>query len=211
MDTNRPSAQPKRQLIVPSEHGSSSSRISSSIRLEPRTIASDMAYTPSAPHADDGKEHPMFPQNDGSENRNAGLWTPFPAKMLVVCPLILVNLCFIAALVVLWYLSQSRHGLFATNLQKREVLALWHLSPTVIATMDSLIFGAVGAALLRCQPYLHLLRQGGATAQDSLTLDYNGPSFVVAFKIICRRHWVAFMFSLVMLSVLYFPGRLSCH
>jgi hypothetical protein len=74
-------------------------------------------------------------------------------------------------------------------------------------------FRAVGAASLRCQPYLHLLRQGGATAQDSLTLDYNGPSFVVAFKAIRRRprHWVAFMFALVMTSVLYFPGRLSCH
>ena len=230
MDTSNPLAQPKCPLIVPGSsetdnahplglsasdqnQNDSSSVIRLSTHLEHRIDASGMSYPPSAQRAGDGEEsEPMLRPNDRSRSpRPSEDWTPLPARMLVVCPLILGNLCLICALVVLWHLSQSRHGLFATNLRKSEVLALWHFSPTVIVTIDSLVFGAVGAASLRCQPYLHLLRKDGANAEDSLTLDYNGPSFVVPFKAICRRHWVAFMFSLVMLSVFCFPGQLFCH
>lgn len=221
---------PEHQPIAPGEHDSSetdnahllcgstsesdenqndsSSRIGSSIHLEPRAVASSMSYPPSVPHADDSEESSMLHQNDCFESPHASDCTPFPAKMIVVGPLILGNLCLICTLAVLWHLSQSRHGLFVINLQTSKILPLWHFLPMVI-TMGTLV---VSAVWLRCQLYLHLLRKGGANANDSLdslTLDYNGPSFVVLFKGI---HWhQVFMFfvmlpMLLMLSVLYFPG-----
>ena len=185
MEMSNVSTQPEYQPIAHGEHDSSD--------LDSET---DNAQAPLPAVPGDQSAPDSLLQSKSTHPRH---WTPFPAKILVVHPFILWNLCVICVLGVLGYLSQSRHGLFATNLQKTEVLVFWHFLPTAIATMNSLIFSAIGAASLRCQPYLHLLRESGAKAKDSLTLDYNGLSLVVPFKALRRGHWVAFMFSLVML------------
>ena len=130
---------------------------------------------------------------------NVREWTPFAARVTFVCPFIGWILCNIVTLVALWFLSQSRKGLLATNLQRKDVLFVWHFVPTAIATANTLAFSAIGSASLICQPYLHLLREHGASAKESLTLDYSGPLPSVAFMAIRRRHWAAFFSSTAML------------
>jgi hypothetical protein len=136
-------------------------------------------------------------------------WTPFPARIVFIRIFIAWILYNIVTLVALWILSQSRKGVIATNLQRKDVLFVWHFVPTAIATANALAFSAIGSASLICQPYLHLLREGGASARESLTLDYSGPLPTVAFRAMRRRHWVAFLSSTVILSAWHFVFQRS--
>ena len=154
-----------------------------------------MSALPAPEEPEDPSHEPQFP----SRPPNIHDWTPFPARVMFVRPFIGWILCNIITLVVLWALSQSREGLLAINLQHKDVLFVWHFVPTTIATANNLGFSAIGSASLICQPYLNLLRERGASAKESLTLDYSGPLPRVAFMAIRRRHWVAFFFSTSML------------
>jgi hypothetical protein len=174
--------------------------------LSGHTVSDAPSASP-GPQANRSEESPLLDQPP-----HIHCWTPFLARNLVVRLFIGWILCAITVLVVLWVLSRSRNGLFATNLQRTDVLVLWHFVPTAIATITALAFGAIGQASLICQPYMHLLRAEGASAKESLTLDCSGPLLVVATKAIRKRHWVIVCFSGAMLSVSFrFPGKQSRH
>ena len=198
----------RRRTIVPlfSNKNDSSAATSASDQLELHPIGHTVSDAPSVsprPQADRGEQSSLLDQPP-----HIRCWTPFPARSLVVRLFIGWVLCAIAVLVALWVLSHSRNGLFATNLQQTDVLVLWHFIPTTIATTTALAFSAIGGASLICQPYMHLLQAGGASAEESLTLDCSGPLPVVATKAIRQRHWVIVCFSAAMLSVLFhFPGK----
>ena len=141
----------------------------------------NMSALPAPEEPENPSHKPQFP----SCLPNIHDWTPFPARVMFVCLFIRWILCNIITLVVLWALSQSREGLLAINLQHKDVLFVWHFVPTAIATANNLGFSAIESASLICQPYLNLLQERGASAKESLTLDYSGLLPRVAFMAIC--------------------------
>lgn len=165
------------------------------LQTEQPRLGSTQNYDPSSGN---GHEEPVPPHPKSPIIR----WEPFFASHLVVRLVCGSNVCLAIVLAGLWLISHLRHGILPIDLSNPNVLTPWHFVPTAIATIDALIFGAIGSTLLFCQPYMLLQRQGGVNAKESLTLDYNSRSMpIVAVEAIRRRHWVPFIIAIAVLYV----------
>ncbi|KAK6849824.1 hypothetical protein PG995_013657 [Apiospora arundinis] len=72
----------------------------------------------------------------------------------------------------------------------------------MVAVIYSLAWSWVASDTKRMQPWLEMSQPGGATAEDSLLLDYPSMFFAwVPIKAASKRHWPVFLSGMVVLVV----------
>ncbi|OCK82132.1 hypothetical protein K432DRAFT_473357 [Lepidopterella palustris CBS 459.81] len=134
-------------------------------------------------------------------------WKPVTLKAPFLISILLTSLSLIAVVQFL-IISSGRNGgiLFATNINALPInrsFAYLYL-PTVIAVIYSFLWSWIDLDAKRLEPFFQLSQNGGASAKDSLLLQYQFDTIaLVPLKAIRRRHWPVFSASAVMVLVFW--------
>ncbi|KAK7911333.1 hypothetical protein PG985_013814 [Apiospora marii] len=133
-------------------------------------------------------------------------WKPWTLKGPALLCLFITTLLLAAAIETLVQKSQRQGGGLALsespdNLPSVVNLAYLYL-PTIIAVVYSLAWSWVASDTKRLQPWWEMSKPGGASAKDSLLLDYPSTFFAwVPFRAASKRHWPVFLSGLIVLIV----------
>lgn len=140
-----------------------------------------------------------------SEKKPPTSWTPMSLRPIFLLTMLLVTLGLAVLLQVLLLHSQSNKGLYfvssISDLSRLRSFSYLYL-PTTIAVTYSLMWNWIELDTKRTEPFRQLSRPGGATAKDSVLLQYPF-DFVatVAINALRRRHWPVFVASTTLLLV----------
>ncbi|TGZ81979.1 hypothetical protein EX30DRAFT_340391 [Ascodesmis nigricans] len=128
-------------------------------------------------------------------------WRPFTLKKRFLTALIIICLSLIIAVEVVVQISNRNDGLFFANDHgKFPTYALFYFEylPTIISILHSLIWLCVENDSRRVEPFYQMSKPGGATAKDSLLLDYRYQFILeVPYTSFRNRHWVVLCGSLI--------------
>ncbi|KAH8688160.1 hypothetical protein BGZ61DRAFT_353025 [Ilyonectria robusta] len=135
----------------------------------------------------------------------SGGWKPLLLSTPVLLGVAALSLILFAVIETLAQLSQVRGGLALSSSQD-EIATYAMLSylyvPTVVAVLFSMLWGWVDLDIKRIQPWIELSKSTGATAEDSILLDYPSDFIALApIRAAKRRHWPVFLsgFSVVLI------------
>ncbi|CAM1505123.1 Fc.00g107600.m01.CDS01 [Cosmosporella sp. VM-42] len=134
-------------------------------------------------------------------------WKPRSTSGPILAAFSLCSLIIAAILEALAQKSQKHGGLAVVSDAKSMPLSTTFSAlylPIIIAVIYSLAWNWIDLDFKRMQPWLELSKQGGATGQDSLFLDYPF-DFValVPFKAARRRHWAIFYSGTIMVLIFW--------
>ncbi|OBT67469.1 hypothetical protein VE03_03067 [Pseudogymnoascus sp. 23342-1-I1] len=146
---------------------------------------------------------------DGATERKP-LWKPTTLRFPVLGSIFAVTVLMIIALETLAYLSTGKNnsnggGLaFAATVDDISTIATvsYLYLPTVIAVFYSIMWSWVDLDSKRLEPWFQLSRPGGATAEDSILLQYPFDFMpFVPIRAARRRHWAVFITGSAMMLV----------
>ncbi|KAL7933987.1 hypothetical protein V8C35DRAFT_302939 [Trichoderma chlorosporum] len=133
-----------------------------------------------------------FRRQDGSQRG----WKPLSMSAPILMLLTTLSLLIGGAIEVLAQLSQSRGGLALSRTQDdipQYAMISYLYAPNIIAVLYSLIWSWVDLDVKRMQPWFELSKPEGATAENSMFLDYPYDFIAtVPIKAARRRHWPVF-------------------
>ena len=125
----------------------------------------------------------------------------------ILSALTVLTLLLAATIEILAQRSASHGGLaLSPSLDEIPRYAMWSYlyAPTVVAVLYSLIWSWVDLDVKRMQPWFELSKEGGATAEGSLFLDYPFDFVAVApLKAFKRRHWPVVLAGTTMMIVFW--------
>jgi hypothetical protein len=134
-------------------------------------------------------------------------WKPLSLSPLILIAVITLTVLIAAAIEVLAQESKTEGGL-ALSASQEAMPVYAKLSylygPNIVAVLYSLIWNWIDLDTKRMQPWFELSKPSGATAENSLFLDY--PYDFVAFvpwKAARRRHWPVFLSGTTMMIVFW--------
>ncbi|KAH8177244.1 hypothetical protein LIA77_02326 [Sarocladium implicatum] len=134
-------------------------------------------------------------------------WKPLSMSTPILSALIILTLLLAATIEILAQRSASQGGLaLSSSLDEIPRYAMWSYlyAPTVVAVLYSLIWSWVDLDVKRMQPWFELSKEGGATAEGSLFLDYPFDFVAVApWKAFKRRHWPVVLAGSTMMVVFW--------
>ncbi|KAK7967725.1 uncharacterized protein PG986_002002 [Apiospora aurea] len=124
-------------------------------------------------------------------------WKPWTLKAPALSCLFIITLILAAVIEYLAQKSQKQGGGLALSESPENLPPLVNLAylylPTIVAVVYSLAWNWVASDTKRLQPWLEMSKDGGASAKDSLLLDYPFTFFAwVPFKAASKRHWPVF-------------------
>ncbi|PON24519.1 hypothetical protein TGAM01_v206449 [Trichoderma gamsii] len=123
-------------------------------------------------------------------------WKPLSMEPAILVLITLLTLLIAGAVEVLAHLSQSRGGLALSRTQDeipQYAMISYLYVPNIVAVLYSLIWSWVDLDVKRMQPWFELSKPEGATAENSMFLDYPYDFIAtVPVKAARRRHWPVF-------------------
>lgn len=134
-------------------------------------------------------------------------WKPLSLSAPILSAVAILSLLIAAAVEVLAQKSQQDGGLALSPTQNdipQYTMIFYLYGPNVVAVLYSLIWSWIDLDTKRMQPWFELSKPEGATAGNSLFLDY--PYEFVAFvpwKAAKKRHWPVFLSGLTMMFVFW--------
>ncbi|UKZ93441.1 uncharacterized protein TrAFT101_008355 [Trichoderma asperellum] len=133
------------------------------------------------------------------ENNNNVLrkgWKPLSMEPAILVLLTLLTLLIAGGIEVLAHLSKSKGALALSRTQDeipQYAMLSYLYAPNIVAVLYSLMWSWVDLDVKRMQPWFELSKPGGATAENSLFLDYPYDFIAtVPIKAAKRRHWPVF-------------------
>lgn len=159
---------------------------------------------------DDGKHLTEINDTFDVANTFQGLpsgWKPLSLSAPILSAVAILSLLIAAAVEVLAQKSQQDGGLALSPTQDdipQYAMIFYLYGPNVVAVLYSLIWSWIDLDTKRMQPWFELSKPEGATAGNSLFLDY--PYEFVAFvpwKAAKKRHWPVFLSGLTMMLVFW--------
>ncbi|KAL2207713.1 hypothetical protein CC79DRAFT_772673 [Sarocladium strictum] len=143
---------------------------------------------------------------DGQTVHSTG-WKPLSMSTPILAALVLLTLLIAAAIEVLAQRSAAYGGLgLSPSRDAIPKYAMWSYlyGPNIVAVLYSLIWSWVDLDVKRMQPWFELSKDGGATAEDSLFLDYPFDFVAIApWKALKKRHWPVFLAGTTMIVVFW--------
>ncbi|KAL7918587.1 hypothetical protein ACQKWADRAFT_303701 [Trichoderma austrokoningii] len=134
-------------------------------------------------------------QNDNNGSQKG--WKPLSMEPAILALLTILTLLIAGAIEVLAHFSQARGGLALSRTQDeipQYAMISYLYVPNIVAVLYSLIWSWVDLDVKRMQPWFELSRPEGATADNSLFLDYPYDFIAtVPIKAAKRRHWPVFL------------------
>ncbi|KAF5027283.1 hypothetical protein F66182_626 [Fusarium sp. NRRL 66182] len=148
-------------------------------------------------------------EDDDSEDGSIGTkgWKPLSLSTPILFAVIALTLLLAAAVETIARRSAAQGGLaLSPTLDDMPGYAKFSYLyvPTIIAVLYSMIWSWIDLDVKRMQPWFELSKRNGATAEDSLFLDYQF-EFValVPFKAAKRKHWPVFFGGTAMVIVFW--------
>ncbi|KAK1244151.1 hypothetical protein MKX08_002289 [Trichoderma sp. CBMAI-0020] len=141
---------------------------------------------------------PPRENNNNGNNNNASRkgWKPLSMDPAILVLLTILTLLIAGAVEVLAQFSQAKGGLALSRTQDeipQYAMISYLYVPNIIAVLYSLIWSWVDLDVKRMQPWLELSKPEGATAKNSMFLDYPYDFIAtVPIKAARRRHWPVF-------------------
>ncbi|KAF3060780.1 hypothetical protein CFAM422_011017 [Trichoderma lentiforme] len=133
-----------------------------------------------------------FRRRDGSQKG----WKPLSMTAPILTLLTILTLLIGIAIEVLAQLSRTRGGLALSRTQDeipQYAMISYLYAPNIIAVLYSLVWSWVDLDVKRMQPWFELSKPEGATAENSMFLDYPYDFIAtVPVKAARRRHWPVF-------------------
>ncbi|SCV34078.1 uncharacterized protein FFFS_04190 [Fusarium fujikuroi] len=134
-------------------------------------------------------------------------WKPLSLSRPILLAVIALTILLAIAVETITQRSAAQGGLaLSVSLEDMPNYARFSYlyAPTVVAVLYSMIWSWIDLDVKRMQPWLELSKPNGATAEDSLFLDYQY-DFVgsVPIKAAKRKHWPAFFGGTAMILVLW--------
>ncbi|UKZ70819.1 uncharacterized protein TrAtP1_011788 [Trichoderma atroviride] len=133
-------------------------------------------------------------QND--DNGSQMGWKPLSMDPAILMLLTILTLLIAGAVEVLAQLSQAKGGLALSRTQDeipQYAMISYLYVPNIVAVLYSLIWSWVDLDVKRMQPWFELSKPEGATAENSMFLDYPYDFIAtVPIKAARRRHWPVF-------------------
>ncbi|KAK4082836.1 uncharacterized protein Triagg1_1726 [Trichoderma aggressivum f. europaeum] len=133
-----------------------------------------------------------FRRRDGSQKG----WKPLSMTAPILTLLTILTLLIGCAIEALAQLSRSRGGLALSRTQDeipQYAMISYLYAPNIIAVLYSLVWSWVDLDVKRMQPWFELSKLEGATAENSMFLDYPYDFIAtVPIKAARRRHWPVF-------------------
>ncbi|UKZ72587.1 hypothetical protein TrVFT333_000219 [Trichoderma virens FT-333] len=140
-----------------------------------------------------------YPRIRETWRRQDGLprgWKPLSMTAPILVLLTILTLLIAGAIEVLAQLSNSRGGLALSRTQDdipQYAMISYLYAPNIIAVLYSLVWSWVDLDVKRMQPWFELSKPEGATAENSMFLDYPYDFIAtVPVKAARRRHWPVF-------------------
>ncbi|KAJ3576528.1 hypothetical protein NPX13_g3672 [Xylaria arbuscula] len=135
-------------------------------------------------------------------------WMPWTLRTPTLAALIVVSLLLAASIEILAQKSTKEGGLSLSesidSIPQASLLASSYL-PTLVAIIYGLLWAWIDLDAKRIQPWLELSKPDGATAQNSLFLDYPFEFLAfVPFRAARRRHWPVFYAGTIVVIVFWF-------
>ncbi|KAH7161853.1 hypothetical protein EDB81DRAFT_785638 [Dactylonectria macrodidyma] len=134
-------------------------------------------------------------------------WKPRSLSTPVLVAVNILTLLLAAIIEVLAQRSQARKGLAkaptVNDIPQYAIISYRYL-PNIVAVLFSLLWNWINLDVKRIQPWVELSKPGGATAQDSILLDYPSDFIAVApFRAAKRQHWAVFLSGSIMVLVFW--------
>jgi len=134
-------------------------------------------------------------------------WKPWTIRSPILVTFVATSLVITGLLEFLAQKSATEGGLFLSNSPddiSSFVMFVILTVPTTIAVLYSLAFTWIDLDVRRMQPWIELSRPGGATAENSIFLDYPFEFLAnVPFKSWRRGHWPVFFAGTVMVLIFW--------
>ncbi|KAI1849540.1 hypothetical protein JX265_013605 [Neoarthrinium moseri] len=132
-------------------------------------------------------------------------WKPWTMRAPVLLAFIAASLVMAVVIEVLAQKSQ-RDGALARSPSIDDIPYLPKLAslylPTVLAVLYGTFFAIIDHDIQRLQPWLELSKAEGATAEDSLLLDYHSVlAPMVPIKAVRQRHWLVLYTGAIMIII----------
>lgn len=132
-------------------------------------------------------------------------WKPWTIRAPALILITIITLVLAAVIEHLSRRSQRNGGLaLSDSADDISTLATFNYLylPTIIAVLYSLFWAFIDLDTKRLQPFIELSRDGGASAHNSLLLDYPFEFVVwVPMKALRRRHWPVFLTGLIVVLI----------
>lgn len=129
-------------------------------------------------HGSDGED-----AETSTMGTRSGGWKPLLLSTPVLLGVAALSLTIFAVIETLAQLSQSQGGLALSqsrdDISKYAMLSYLYV-PTIIAVLFSMLWTWVDLDIKRIQPWMELSKSTGATAKDSILLDYPSDFIAVA-------------------------------
>ncbi|KAH7163537.1 hypothetical protein B0J13DRAFT_538772 [Dactylonectria estremocensis] len=124
-------------------------------------------------------------------------WKPLLLSTPVLLGVTALSLTLFAAVETLAQLSQARGGLALSPSQddiSKSAMISYLYGPMIIAVVFSMLWNWIDLDVKRIQPWMELSRPTGATAEDSVLLDYPSDFIALApIRAARRKHWPVFL------------------
>ncbi|KAI8664054.1 hypothetical protein NCS55_00912300 [Fusarium keratoplasticum] len=147
------------------------------------------------------------PSPPASVAPRTGSWKPPSLSTPVLVGVGVLALLLAAIIEVSAQRSQARKGLAkAPTLNEIPQYAIisYRYVPNIVAVLFSLLWNWIDLDVKRIQPWTELSKPGGATAQNSILLDYPSDFIAVApVRAAKRRHWAVFLSGSIMVLVFW--------
>ncbi|KAH6716037.1 hypothetical protein BKA61DRAFT_654913 [Leptodontidium sp. MPI-SDFR-AT-0119] len=145
-------------------------------------------------------------------------WVHWSHSIFYMTPLLLLHLGYIVflAIIIQKYKKEtakvslveenptvipSSASIFVFRQQDTTAYALWQYLPTTFAVLLGLLWESVDVGVRLLEPYIQMAKEGGATVDNSLTLDYITMfTFYVPFRSAFRGHRVVLLSSLLYIT-----------
>ncbi|KAI0144789.1 hypothetical protein BJ166DRAFT_629399 [Pestalotiopsis sp. NC0098] len=134
-------------------------------------------------------------------------WKPWAIRSPVIIFFIIASISLVVVIEVLVQKSQAS-GALAPSRSVDEIsnsaqLASLYL-PTAISVLYGFLFSCIDLDVKRMQPWVELSKSGGASAENSLLLDYDFDFLpFVPVRAARRRHWSVFYAGLMMMAIFW--------
>ncbi|KAF2140309.1 uncharacterized protein K452DRAFT_299670 [Aplosporella prunicola CBS 121167] len=143
----------------------------------------------------------------GPISETSRTWSPVTLKAPLLCSVIIISGGLIVVIQLLLSSSQKNDGIIFSRdingLPLSKSFSYLYL-PTIIAVLYSFLWSWIDLDAKRLEPYYQLSQECGASAEDSILLEYPYDfAGFVPIKAIKRRHWPVFTASVAMLLIFW--------
>ncbi|CZS94144.1 uncharacterized protein RAG0_04191 [Rhynchosporium agropyri] len=161
-------------------------------------------------HFSDGCQSPLGCVRMSERQNASNGWKPVTLRAPILGAFIFISLAIITGLEVLYVISlrpENGGGLaFAADTDSLSTATSFGYLylPTIIAVCYSIIWSWVDLDVKRLEPWFQLSRDGGATAEESLLLQYPYDFLpFIPFTAFKKKHWGVFYAGLIMIMVFW--------